>query len=167
MRTTARAFSETMRTGHRQHRGLASGALGLATLLFALGCVAGPNAGRGWRNQRPQLYPNEHYRHVGFEVAEADISRCMADADQAVPQTTVAKKAAVNTVGGAAAGAALGALGGAIVGRPGAGAAAGAAVGATAGAGKSVYEGSKPEESYRAWVEACLRDKGYEVTSWR
>ena len=140
----------------------------LALSLFALGCVTGgSNAGRGWRNQRPQLYPNDHYRSMGIEVAQGDVSSCMANADQNVPRSNVAKNAAVDTVGGAAVGAALGALGGAITGHPGAGAAVGAAVGGTAGAGKSVYDGSKPEASYRAWVEACLRDKGYQVTSWQ
>jgi hypothetical protein len=142
--------------------------IGLGAALVAAGCTgSGGSAGRGWRNQRPQLYPNEHYRQVGVETAEMEVSECMARADHDAPQDSVAKGAAVNTVGGAAAGAALGAIGGAIAGSPGTGAAAGAAVGATAGAGKTAYDTSKPQETYKGWVEACLRERGYEVIGWK
>lgn len=134
---------------------------------LALGCASGGNTGRGWRNQQPQLYPNEHYRSVGAEAAQMDVSDCMYQADHGAPTDSVAKGAAVNTLGGAAGGAALGAIGGAIGGNAGTGAAAGAAVGAAAGAGKTIYDTSKPQESYKGWVEACLRERGYEVIGWK
>jgi hypothetical protein len=136
---------------------LLSGAVGLA------GCANNP---RGWRNQQPQLYPNEHYRNVGVEAAEMDVANCMYRAEHGAPQESQAKKTAVNTVGGAAGGAALGAIGGAIAGSAGTGAAAGAAVGAAAGLGKSAYDASKPQESFKGYTEACLRERGYEVIGW-
>ncbi len=135
-------------------------------LAFALGCASDGSSGRGWRNQKPQLYPNEHTRHVGVEAAEMDVAECMYQADHRAPTESVAKDAAINTLGGAAGGAALGAIGGAIAGSAGTGAAAGAAVGAAAGVGKTIYDTSKPQESYKGWTEACLREKGYEVIGW-
>ncbi len=136
--------------------------------VFALACAsAGSGQGQGWRGQRPQLYPNAHYQRVGVEAAQSDINDCLYRADQAAPQDSVAKDAAVNTLGGAAAGAALGAIGGAIAGDAGKGAAAGAAIGGTAGAGKTIYDTSKPQETYKGYVEACLRDRGYEVIGWQ
>jgi len=141
-----------------------------ATLLLCLGslaCASGGTAGRGWRNEMPQLYPNAHYEKVGAERARMDIDNCMYRADQGAPQGSVAKDAAVNTLGGAAAGAALGAIGGAIGGNAGTGAAAGAAVGTALGAGKTVYDTSKPAQTYKGYVEACLRERGYDVIGWR
>jgi len=140
---------------------------GLLLIALALGCASNGGSGRGWRNQKPQLYPNEHYQNVGIEAAEMDVAECMYQADQGAPTDSVAKDAAVNTVGGAAGGAALGAIGGAIAGNAGTGAAAGAAVGAAAGVGKTIYDTSKPQETYKGWTEACLREKGYEVIGWK
>lgn len=138
------------------------------TLAVGVGCQTnGGSAGRGWRNQRPQLYPNAHYQQVGVEQAQMDISNCMYRADHGAPQDSVAKDAAVNTLGGAAAGAALGAIGGAIAGDAGTGAAAGAALGGATGIGKTVYDQSKPDETYKGYVEACLRERGYDVIGWR
>ena len=141
----------------------------LLVSLAAFGCASGGGAGqgRGWRNQRPQLYPNAHYSRVGVEQAQMDINDCMYRADHGAPQDSVAKDAAINTLGGAAAGAALGAIGGAIAGNAGTGAAAGAALGGTVGAGKTVVDSSKPQESYQGYVNACLRERGYEVIGWR
>lgn len=136
-------------------------------LAASLGLGACQTSGRGWRNQKPVLYPNQHYQSVGVEAAEMDIANCMYRADQGAPQDSVAKNTAINTVGGAAAGAALGAIGGAIAGSPGTGAAAGAAVGGAAGLGKSAYDASKPQETYKGYVEACLRERGYEVIGWK
>ncbi|MGI9591805.1 MAG: hypothetical protein ACR2P8_10595 [Myxococcota bacterium] len=140
---------------------------GLILIAFAVGCASGGSSGRGWRDQQPQLYPNEHYRNVGIETAEMDIAECMYQADHGAPTDSVAKDAAVNTLGGAAAGAALGAIGGAIAGNAGTGAAAGAAIGGTAGAAKTVYDTSKPQETYKGYTEACLRERGYEVIGWK
>ena len=73
----------------------------------------------------------------------------------------------VNTLGGAAAGAALGAIGGAIAGNAGTGAAAGAAIGGTVGVGKTIYDAGKPTTAFKGYVDACLREKGYEVVDWQ
>ena len=147
---------------------LAASALSLALILGPLACASGGgSSGRGWRNQMPQLYPNTHYQKVGTERARMDIDNCMYRADQGAPQGSVAKDAAVNTLGGAAAGAALGAIGGAITGSPGTGAAVGAATGATLGVGKTIYDKSKPAETYKGYVEACLRERGYDVIGWQ
>lgn len=136
--------------------------------LLALGCAsAGGGQGQGWRGQRPQLYPNAHYQSVGVEAAQSDINDCIYRADHGAPQDSVAKDAAVNTLGGAAAGAALGAIGGAIAGDAGDGAAAGAAIGGTLGAGKTILDTSKPQEAYKGYVEACLRERGYDVIGWQ
>jgi hypothetical protein len=140
-----------------------SGLLALA----GVGCAGSGSGGRGWQNKRPQLYPNAHYQQVGAETAQYDVSDCMARADVGAPQRNTAKDGAINTVGGAAGGAALGAIGGAIAGNAGTGAAAGAAVGAAAGLGKTAYDSRKPAEGFQGYVEACLREKGYEVISWQ
>ena len=117
--------------------------------------------------KRPVLYPNAHYREVGYEVARMDISACEhyaeTQAGREDPATTVAK----NTVGGAAIGAAAGAVGGAIAGDPATGAAVGAAVGGTGGAIRGTAKAREGDPGYRAWVEACLRDKGYEPAGWK
>lgn len=142
-----------------------------STILLCLGALAcaagGGSSGRGWRNQMPQLYPNAHYNQVGAERARMDIDNCMYRADHGAPQSSTAKDAAVNTLGGAAAGAALGAIGGAIAGNAGTGAAAGAATGGALGVGKTIYDKSKPAEAYKGYVEACLRERGYDVIGWQ
>jgi hypothetical protein len=136
----------------------------LGSAVALTGCQT---SGQGWRGQRPKLYPNEHYRRVGVEAAEMDISNCLYRAEHGAPRDSQAKDTAINTVGGAAGGAALGAIGGAIAGSPGTGAAAGAAVGAAAGLGKSAYDASKPAENFKGYTEACLRERGYEVIGWQ
>ncbi len=143
------------------------------SLLLALTLVAGviacssSGSGRGWQNRRPHLYPNAHYQEVGPETAQMDIAGCMARADVGAPQESTGRDAAVNTVGGAAGGAALGAIAGAIAGNAGTGAATGAAVGGAAGLGKTAYDKRKPSETYQGYVDACLREKGYEVIGWK
>lgn len=138
----------------------------LSLALVWAGC-ASSGSGRGWQNRQPQLYPNHHYQDVGVEASQMDVAQCMARADVGAPQESTARDTAVNTLGGAAGGAALGAIGGAIAGNAGTGAAAGAAVGAAAGLGKTIYDKRKPSESYEGFVEACLREKGYEVIGWK
>ena len=148
-------------------RRLAAAALLAGLALIGLALAGCETSGRGWRNQQPVLYPNDHYRSVGSETAQMDVSNCMARAENEAPKDNVAKDAAINTVGGAAAGAAVGAIGGAIAGSPGTGAAAGAAVGTAAGLGKTAYDTSKPQETFKGFTEACLRERGYEVIGWK
>ena len=134
------------------------------SLVALSGCQT---AGSGWRNQQPQLYPNKHYKSVGPQKAQGDIAECIYVAQHGPTQRSQAKDAAVNTLGGAAAGAALGAIGGAIAGNAGTGAAAGAAVGGTLGVGKTIYDAGKPTPAFKGYVDACLREKGYEVVDWQ
>lgn len=146
---------------------LTSTLLVVFTLSLGLSACQSTGGRGGYRGPRPILYPNEHYRQVGIEVAEMDISNCMYQADRSVPQQDQLGNTAKNTLGGAAGGAALGAIGGAILGNAGTGAAAGAALGAGAGLIKSGLDANKTDPNYTGWVNACLADKGYQVTGWQ
>ncbi len=68
-------------------------------------------------------------------------------------------------VGGAAVGASAGLVGGptgiAI------GAAAGGAVGAVLGLLGGTYKPLQPQQDYAAFVERCLKEKGYETDGWQ
>ena len=35
------------------------------------------------------------------------------------------------------------------------------------GIGKTIYDKSKPAEGYKGYVEACLRERGYDVIGWQ
>lgn len=84
--------------------------LSLAVVLTLTGC-AGP---------RPILYPNDHYRQVGPDAAEADIKDCMELAKEAGASPSQGKSAqvATGTVGGGAVGSAAGAVGERFLGIP-------------------------------------------------
>jgi hypothetical protein len=124
---------------------------------------------------KPTLYPNEQYNRVGAAKADEDIAACQAQAEEFVKTGGAtgprAAEAARNTGVGAAVGAASGAVGGAIGGNVGEGAAVGAASGATAGLLGTMFgwmfQRSEPDPTYRAFVEKCLRDKGYEPIGWQ
>lgn len=123
---------------------------------------------------KPTLYPNEQYNKVGKEQAERDIADCEARAEEYVKTGgqggQKAADAARNVGVGAAVGAAGGAVGGAIGGNVGQGAAAGAAGGATAGLVGTLFgwmfEKNQPDPVYSAFVDRCLRDKGYDPIGW-
>jgi hypothetical protein len=140
----------------------------LLLLAIPLACASprGTAQGGGWKSD-VQLYPNDHYRQVGMEVAEMDVATCKVMADRQVGNASTAGTVAKNTVGGAALGAALGAVGGAIVGSPGTGAAMGAAVGGTGGLAKGAMDSRKNDPTYQGYVEACLREKGYQPIGWK
>lgn len=139
----------------------------IAFFTVSLGLGGCATSGEGWRNQKPVLYPNAHYKQVGAQAAQGDIAECLYVAEHGQTQRSQGKDAAVNTLGGAAAGAALGAIGGAIAGNAGTGAAAGAAVGGTLGVGKTIYDAGKPTTAYKGYVDACLEEKGYKVVDWQ
>lgn len=134
-------------------------------LVVASGCSAA----------RPILYPNEHYNQVGDATAQRDIDECMTRAREFAkggsPAEAKARDAAKSAGYGAVSGAAVGAVGGAIGGNVGEGAAVGAATGATAGLVHSIFggffgpEGPDPVEG--AYVDRCLREKGYDPIGWR
>jgi hypothetical protein len=122
----------------------------------------------GCAGPRPVLYPNEHYQSVGPESAQRDVADCRrrAEAAGASPGSSEAGQAAGSTVVGAGVGAAGGAVGGAIVGAAGTGAAIGAASGAVTGLLAALFRRPAPSPAYTAFVDRCLRERGYETTGW-
>jgi hypothetical protein len=119
-------------------------------------------------SQRPVLYPNPHLSQVGDAAAQADINDCMQRAQQYVSSGGGhAADVAKTTGAGAAGGAAIGVVGGAITGNPGEGAAVGAATGATAGLLHSMFSSSGPDPVYAAFVDRCLRERGYDPIGWK
>ncbi len=119
--------------------------------------------------KRPVLYPNDKLAQVGNAVAEQDIDDCMRRGKEYVGSG--AADAAQTTAGhvgvGAAGGAAVGAVGGAIYGDAGRGAAAGAATGATAGLLSGIFSPPGPDPTLAAFVDRCLRERGYEPIGWK
>ncbi|MDH5563470.1 MAG: glycine zipper family protein [Nitrospirota bacterium] len=128
----------------------------LSILLLVVGC-SGP---------RPILYPNNHLKQVGQDQAEADMEECQQLAENYVPENDTATVAG-NTAIGAGTGGAVGAVGGAIRGAAGSGAAFGAAVGATAGLIRGIFQASQPSPTYKAFVNRCLNERGYESIGWK
>ena len=138
----------------------------LAGVLLSACATTGPNSPRA----RPVLYPNSAFNAMGELRASDEVNACTAKAlaagltpdekDNAVAQG--AAKGA--TVGGVAA-----AVGAAVRGRSmehvvGSGA-AGAAVGGAAGAAAGAFH-DRPSQTYRHFVQRCLRDKGLDVIGW-
>jgi hypothetical protein len=130
--------------------------------------------GAGCASRRPVLYPNDAMRARGDAAVQADVDECIALADRDVGRgrrgRPVAEAAGAGAVGGAV-GAAAGAAGGAVVGNAGRGAAVGAATGAAGGATRGLLRGlfgsREPDPIYKAYVQRCLSDRGYEVLGWR
>ena len=139
----------------------------IASIALAACATSGAGGVGGMGGVKPILYQNDHYRDVGVEQAEMDKVGCMYRADNRVPRESAVGDTAKKTLLGGAGGAAIGAVAGAITGNAGTGAAVGAATGGTAGLLKGVYDSTKPDETWQGYVEACLRDKGYEVIGWR
>lgn len=130
-----------------------------AVSLLLTGCAA----------HKPILYPNEHYRQVGEDAAQADIQDCMVLAKEAGASSREGKTAqvATDTVVGGAVGSTAGAVGGAILGHPGRGAMVGAAGGATAGLLRGLFRRSPPSAAFTNYVDRCLRERGYDPTGWQ
>ena len=116
----------------------------------------------------PVIYQSKKTAQAGEQQLQQDIASCQAEADGKGLEPTRSGSAdlAENTVKGGAMGAATGAVGGAIGGNAGRGAKYGAAAGATAGFLRNVFKGSKPNSTYRRYVERCLADLGYDVVGW-
>lgn len=114
--------------------------------------------------QRPVVY-----QATGAPGAlDAAIAECSRLAASAGAQPTSAAGTTVrDTAAGGALGAATGAVGGAIAGNAGSGAAIGAATGATATLLRNLLNEPAPNPAYRAYVERCLRDRGYDVVGWQ
>jgi hypothetical protein len=128
----------------------------LLALLVATGCAS----------KQPVLYPNPHLQRVGGEAAQAEIAECTRLARDYV-RSSPAEQAARDTATGAVVGGATGAATGAVLGSAGRGAGAGAAGGATAGLLHWVFGARDPDPLERAYVENCLRERGYQPMGWR
>lgn len=132
-----------------------------------VGCSAtGPQS----PNARPVLYPNATLNRVGDAKAQLEIDACIRLA-QAAGLTPDEKN---NETGrraglGAATGGVAAAVGALVTGRGVSGAvrsgAAGAAVGGSAGAVSGALH-EKPSNTYRYFVQRCLKDKGFDVIGW-
>jgi hypothetical protein len=115
---------------------------------------------------RPVLYPNEKLQTVGSAAADRDIEDCLARAQQYADSGGRAREVGRDAAIGAGTGAAVGAVVGAIGGNPGEAAAQGAAAGATGGVIHGIFSSSEPRPVYRAFVERCLHDRGYDTIGW-
>ena len=134
----------------------------VVTGLLLAGCGA-------TKAQKPILYPNAKLTETGHEQAELDIAACRKVADEVIKEEDgrtgqVAKNVAIGAGGGAA----IGAVGGAV---SGGGAGGGAVIGAATGAAAGLLQGlltppKPPSPAYKAYVNKCLTDKGYDVISW-
>ena len=117
--------------------------------------------------KRPVLYPNQQYQNAGIEVSQTDIDTCMRMAETGVGDKNDTANTAGRSVVGAGAGAAVGAVGGAITGNPGTGAAVGAATGGTVGLLSGLWGTREHDPTYMAYVDTCLREKGYQPIGWK
>jgi hypothetical protein len=125
-------------------------------------------------SHRPVLSSNEQLARVGSNVAGGDIDACIQRAEAVSNErgNTSKEDVVAGTATNTAVGAAAGGAGGAIFGRAGRGAAAGAAGGAVASITSALMQGlftssKAPDVSRRAFVDRCLREKGYDLAGWK
>lgn len=141
-----------------------SSAFGLTILLVMsiLAACAGPE---------PILRSNVQLQLYGKEAAEREAAVCGLKAERADLQhgTNRSGNAGAGLVLGVVGGAAVGASTGLIGGPTGIaiGAAAGGAVGAVLGLLAGAYKELEPRQEYAAFVERCLKEKGYETAGWQ
>ncbi len=117
--------------------------------------------------KQPVLYPNAYYKQVGIEASRIDVEDCMSLAKTGVGDSNAAAGTAGRSAVGAGAGAAVGAVGGAITGNPGTGAAVGAATGGTAGLLSGLWGTRDHDPTFMAYVDTCLRERGYQPIGWK
>jgi len=132
-----------------------------------IAAVAGLMALAGCATQRPVLYPNSKYNHVGPEIAQRDIDDCIRLAESHGITHDSGGKVARRGAEGAAVGGAAGAAAGAVRGNVGQGAGVGAAAGAAAGATRGAIHSGEPGSVYKGFVQRCLRERGYDVIGWK
>lgn len=131
-------------------------------LITGLMACAGPE---------PILKSNSQRQLYGKETAEREAAVCRLKAER------TGLHHGTNRSGNAGAGAALGLIGGAAVGAStgliggpagvALGAAAGGAVGGVLGLLAGTYKTLEPQQDYAAFVERCLKEKGYETVGWQ
>ena len=136
--------------------------LTILLLVSALVACAGPE---------PVLRSNNQLQLYGKEVADREAAMCGLKAERAGLQH------GTNRSGNAGAGLLLGVVGGAAVGAStglvggptgiAIGAAAGGAVGGVLGILAGTYKSLEPQKEYAAFVERCLKEKGYETVGWQ
>lgn len=116
----------------------------------------------------PVIYQSKKTAQAGEQQLQQDIASCRSEAESKGldPTRSGSTDLVRDTVRGGAMGGAAGAASGAIGGNAGHGAKYGAAAGATAGFLRNVFKGSKPNSTYRRYVERCLADLGYDVIGW-
>ena len=130
-------------------------------IVIAVVACAGPE---------PILKPTTYLQLHGKEQGEREAAVCGLKAERAGLQH------GTNRSGNAGAGTALGVIGGAAVGAStgliggpagvAIGAAAGGAVGGVLGFLAGTYKPLQPQQDYAAFVERCLKEKGYETEGW-
>jgi len=120
----------------------------------------------GCASSKPVLYPNDHYKTVGQSQAEIDIHECLELAERHTSSSNKGQEMAQDTAVGAGVGAASGAVIGAVREAAGKGAAVGAAAGATGGFLRSLLRSSEPNPAYKNFVNACLKERGYQPVGW-
>jgi uncharacterized protein YcfJ len=133
--------------------------MGKIFLFIVVLCLAGCAA------QSPVLYPNEHLKGVGETKAQIDIEECSHLAESYV-RTNPGAKVVGGTIVGGAGGAIVGGAVGAVTGHIGRGALVGGVAGAATGLVRGIYKSSQPSPVYKAFVNRCLRDKGYDPIGW-
>ncbi|MDP2448299.1 MAG: glycine zipper family protein [Polaromonas sp.] len=141
-------------------------------LALVLGILPGcASTGSASPSARPVLYPNATLHRVGDAQGRAEADACMARAMQAGLTSAENTHAVARGAGvGAATGGVAAAVGALITGRGTEGViragAGGAAVGGSAGAVQGAFRNDRPSSTYRAYVQRCLADKGFDVIGW-
>jgi outer membrane lipoprotein SlyB len=129
----------------------------------ALGLVLMPLLLAACATNKPVLYSSTGAASGG----DAAIAECHNLAVAAGAQPTGQAGTTAREAGrGATIGAASGAVGGAIAGNAASGAGIGAATGVTAALINSIFSSPAPNPAYRAFVERCLRDRGFDPVGW-
>ncbi len=136
------------------------------TIARALVLLLAAGAAWGCRSYEPVLYPNAKLEQVCQDEVDRDIAFCEANAKEYVENPSRAKRATGDAAEGAVVGGATGAAAGAVLGSVGRGAGAGAAAGAAGGLARGIFTSREPSPVYRAFVERCLTDRGYDVIGW-
>jgi hypothetical protein len=104
----------------------------------------------------------------GGRVAQADIDECQRLAREAGAGSGEGREIARDTAVGAAMGGAATGVYGAVRGYNDVGerVAAGAAAGAAAGLIRGAVRSSEPSDTFKRYVNRCLRERGYDVVGW-
>ncbi len=132
------------------------GKLLLIIIFILTGCAA---------SQSPILYPNDHLKNVGESSAQKDIEECSHLAEAYIRDNPGAKVVGSTIVGGAGGGVVGGAVG-AVAGSLGRGIGIGAVAGATSGLIRGIYKATQPSPVYKAFVNRCLQERGYDPIGW-